>query len=68
MPLEVAALADVLLGWQYAAGLLVGAPILVAIMAVLVRLTLPDDLADAAIQRARDVEGHDMGSAEGLPR
>ena len=68
LAIEVAALAFIFLGWQYAVGLFVGAPILVAIMAPLVRLTLSQHLAKDALEHARDVEGHDMDPAEGLPR
>jgi uncharacterized membrane protein YraQ (UPF0718 family) len=67
LAIEVAALAFIFLGWQYVVGLFVGAPILVAVMAVLVRLTCPEQLARQALEHARDVEGHDMDSAEGLP-
>ena len=67
LAIEVAALAFIFLGWQYAAGLFVGAPVIITVMVVLVRLTRPDQLASAALQRARDVEGMEMDPAGGLP-
>ncbi len=67
LAVEVAALAFIFLGWQYSAALFVGAPILVAIMALIVHLTLPAGLARQALEHARDVEGHDMDRSEGLP-
>ena len=67
LAIEVAALALIFLGWQYAAALFLGAPILVAVMALAVRLTLPEGLADQALERARDVEGQSMDHSEGLP-
>ena len=67
LAIEVAALAFIFLGWQYAVALFLGAPILVGAMAVTVRLTLPEGLADQALERARDVEGRGMDHAEGLP-
>lgn len=68
LAIEVAALAFIFLGWQYAVGLFIGAPILVAIMAVIVRLTLPDQWVDDALEQARNVEGHDMDRTEELPK
>ncbi len=67
LAIEVAALAVIFLGWEYAVALFVGAPVLVAVMAVLVRLTVPDGLADAALEHARRVEAGDMERSEGLP-
>ena len=67
LAVEVATLAFIFLGWQYAVALFVGAPILVAVMALLVRATCPQALVDDALSRARDVEGHGGGEAEGLP-
>jgi uncharacterized protein len=67
LAIEVAALALVFLGWEYALGLFVGAPVLIAVTTVLVRLTKPDRLTEQARENARDAEGHDMDPVEGLP-
>lgn len=67
LAIEVAALAFVFLGWQYALALFVGAPILVAVMALVVRATAPEGLADQARDHARHVEGHEMDPSQGLP-
>jgi uncharacterized membrane protein YraQ (UPF0718 family) len=67
LAVEVAALAWIFLGWEYALALFVGAPILVATMAVLVRLTRPDRLARAALERAEQSSGMSMDAAQGLP-
>ena len=66
LAIEVAALAVIFLGWQYAVALFVGAPVLVAVMVVLVRLTNPVGLAEDARTHAEQVEGHDMDPSEGL--
>lgn len=52
-----------LLAWQFAAAEWIGGVVLVAIMALLVKLTYPKQLVEAAREHARDVEGgmdHDM--------
>ena len=67
LAIEVAALAFIFLGWQYAVGLFVGAPVLIAVMAVLVRLTRPRQLAQRALQHAREVESMEMDPTQGLP-
>jgi uncharacterized membrane protein YraQ (UPF0718 family) len=67
LAVEVAALAWIFLGWQYAAALFVGAPILIALMAVLVRLTKPEGLAEKALAHAKDAEGMEMDPSQGLP-
>ena len=67
LAIEVAALAFIFLGWQYVVALFLGAPILVAVMAVLVRLTKPQSLTDAARERAQQAFGMDMNPSEGLP-
>lgn len=66
LAIEVAALAFVFLGWQYALALFVGAPILVAVITALVALTRPERLVDEAREHAADAEGHGMDPAEGL--
>jgi len=52
-----------LLAWQFAAAEWIGGLVLVAIMALLVKLTYPKQLVEAAREHARDVTGgmdHDM--------
>jgi hypothetical protein len=56
--------ADVVIAKQH---LFLGAPILVAMMVGLVRLTKPERFADAAREHARNVEGHQMEPSKGLP-
>ena len=63
LAVEVAALAFIFLGWQYALALFAGAPILIAVMAVLVRFSRPDRLAKSAEERAEQVSGMDMDAA-----
>lgn len=67
LAIEVAALAFVFLGWQYSLALFVGAPVLIAVMALLVRWTAPRGLAERAQQRAQDASGMEMNPSEGLP-
>ncbi|MDQ3710254.1 MAG: permease [Actinomycetota bacterium] len=67
LAVEVAALAFIFLGWQYVVALFVGAPILVAVMALLVHLTKPRQLTDAARKHAEDVAGMETNPGEGLP-
>ncbi len=67
LAIEVAALAFIFLGWQYALALFLGAPILVAVMAVLVRITKPERLTQAAREHAESAEGMEMNPGEGLP-
>ena len=67
LAVEVAALAFIFLGWQYVVALFVGAPILVAVMALLVRLTKLDHLTEAAREHAEHASGMEMNPSEGLP-
>jgi uncharacterized membrane protein YraQ (UPF0718 family) len=67
LAIEVAALAWIFLGWQYAAALFVGAPIIIAVMAVLIRLTRPSALTDEALEHAKSAEGMEMDPSQGLP-
>lgn len=67
LAIEVAALAFVFLGWQYALALFVGAPILVAVVTALVAVTRPERLGEDARRHASETEGHGMDPAEGLP-
>ncbi|MGD1067815.1 MAG: permease [Vulcanimicrobiaceae bacterium] len=57
-----------LLGWQFTAAEWVGGLVLVAIMAVLVKLTYPRELVEAARRRLDAGGGHDHGSMEGEGR
>ncbi|PJC36967.1 transporter [Candidatus Peregrinibacteria bacterium CG_4_9_14_0_2_um_filter_53_11] len=67
LAIEVAALAYIFLGWQYALGLFVGAPIIITIQAILIKLTLPEKLATQALAHAKEQEGMEMDPSEGLP-
>lgn len=68
LAIEVAALAFIFLGWQFALALFVGAPILVAVMAAIVRVTRPEALSQHALHRAQEMtQEEDDGSGE-LPR
>ncbi len=66
LAIEVAALAYIFLGWQYALGLFVGAPIIITIQAILVRLTVPKKLAKKALEHAKEKAEHNMEPSEGL--
>jgi uncharacterized membrane protein YraQ (UPF0718 family) len=67
LAIEVAALALIFLGWEYAVALFVGAPILIVIMAVLVRVTRPDRLVRQAHEHAEHAGGMEMEPSKGLP-
>jgi len=67
LAIEVAALAFIFLGWEYAVGLFVGAPLLIGVMAVLVRLTAPSRLVTQAKEHAEQAAGMEMDPARGLP-
>ncbi|MDQ4145806.1 MAG: permease [Actinomycetota bacterium] len=67
LAIEVAALALIFLGWQFALALFVGAPIIVVIMAAIVRLTRPDALSKHALERARDVTQDESEGSDDLP-
>lgn len=64
LAIEVAILSYIFLGWQYALALFVGAPILIAFMAVFVRITQPHRLTGAALEKARSVESAHQHSSE----
>lgn len=68
LAVEVAALAFIFLGWEYALALFVGAPIIVVVMALLVRLTKPQQLTKDARQHAKQASGMEMNPSEGLPQ
>lgn len=68
---QVAALAWIFLGWQFALALVVGSFALVAIMAVTVRLTCPANMLDQARQDAVKAGERQSGMgdpAQGLPQ
>ena len=67
LAIEVAALAWIFLGWQYSLALFLGAPILITVMALLVRLTKPEHWVESARQHAEQASGMDMDPTEGLP-
>lgn len=68
LAIEVAALAYIFLGWQYALALFLGAPILIITQAILVRLTQPDALTKQAKKHAENISGHTMDPSGGLPK
>jgi hypothetical protein len=68
LAIEVAALAYIFLGWQYALALFLGAPIIIIIQSLLVKLTLPKKLANKALKAAQKNSGGQMDPAEGLPQ
>lgn len=67
----VAALAWIFLGWQFALALVLGGAVLVVIMAVVVRLTYPEQMVERARRDAGKAGEHHGGMhgdpAEGLP-
>lgn len=64
LAIEVAALAYIFLGREYAVGLFVGAPIIITIQALLLKLTLPKKLTARALAHAKKQEGMTMDPAE----
>ncbi len=67
LAIEVAALAFIFLGWEFALALFVGAPILVATMAGIVRVTRPDALSEQALEHAQEMTQDEGDSAGELP-
>ncbi len=67
LAIEVAILAYIFLGWEYALALFVGAPIIIIIQSVLVKLTYPKNLAKEALDRAKEKSGTSMDPSESLP-
>ncbi len=67
LAIEVAILAYIFLGWQYAVALFVGAPIIITIQTILVKLTKPEKLTKFALEHAKKRSGHEMDPSEGLP-
>jgi uncharacterized membrane protein YraQ (UPF0718 family) len=68
LALELAFLLWIFLGWQFVLALFLGAPILVAAMAVLVRITGQHDAIEAAREHARQVEAGGEEPSAGLPQ
>lgn len=62
LAVEVAALAFIFLGWQFALALFVGAPLLVLVMALIVAVWRPKKLEERALERAGSV-GEEMEMA-----
>lgn len=67
LAVEVAALAFIFLGWQYVLALFIGAPILVSVMVLLVKLTASPRLVDAAGEHARGLTGEAGRRRTGYP-
>lgn len=67
LAIEVAALALIFLGWQFALALFVGAPIIVAVMAGVVRITRPDALSQQALEGAQEMTQGEDGASDDLP-
>ncbi len=68
LAVELAVLLWIFLGWQFVAALFVGAFVLVPTMALIVRLTLPERLAEEARRRAQELEDKESEQASELPR
>ncbi|MBW3556526.1 MAG: permease [Actinobacteria bacterium] len=64
--IELGVLLWIFLGWEFVLALYLGAAVLIPVMVVLVRLTYPKRLAEAARRRASEVQGGEMDPAEGL--
>lgn len=64
LAIEVAVLAYIFLGWQYSLALFIGAPILIAVMAVIVKVTKPEKLTELARKHAQEVEMDHVHGAE----
>lgn len=67
LAIEVAALTFIFLGWQFVLALFVGAPIIVVVMAVIVRVTRPDELSKHALDRARQTVQSEEEASRDLP-
>jgi uncharacterized membrane protein YraQ (UPF0718 family) len=63
--IELGIILWLLMGWQFTVAEWVGGLVLIAIMTLLVRLTYPRALVEAARQRVDAAGGHDHGSMEG---
>lgn len=67
LAIEVAALAYIFLGWQFSLALFVGAPIIIFIQAVLVKITYPKKLVKMALENADSKSGMGMEPSADLP-
>jgi uncharacterized membrane protein YraQ (UPF0718 family) len=63
--IELGIILWLLIGWQFTAAEWIGGCVLIVIMTVLVNLTYPKNLIEAARRKVDDVGGHDHGSMEG---
>ena len=63
--LELGVILWLLIGWQFTAAEWLGGVVLIAIMSVLVKLTYPRRLVEAARAKVDAAGGHDHGSMEG---
>ncbi len=66
--LELGVILWLLLGWQFTAAEWIGGLVLVAVMALLVKLTYPKRLVEEARRHADETGGHEHGSMEGEGR
>jgi uncharacterized membrane protein YraQ (UPF0718 family) len=66
--LELGVILWLLLGWQFTAAEWLGGLVLVAVMALLVKLTYPKRLVEEARRHADETGGHEHGSMEGEGR
>jgi len=66
--IELGVILWLLMGWQFTAAEWIGGLVLIAIMTVLVKLTYPKKLVEAARRHVDEVGGHDHGSMEGEGR
>ncbi|HEX3550336.1 MAG TPA: permease [Candidatus Elarobacter sp.] len=63
--IELGVILWLLMGWQFTAAEWIGGLVLIAVMAVLVRLTYPAALVEEARRHLDEATGHDHGSMEG---
>lgn len=63
--IELGIVISIFLGWQFVAGEYIGGLLLIALMALTVKLTLPEDLAKRARDKAKSQEGG--GEEESVP-
>src|SRR6202163_2865568 len=66
--LELGIILWLLMGWQFTAAEWIGGLVLIAIMTLLVKLTYPKKLVEAARRHVDEVGGQDHGSMEGEGR
>ncbi|MGZ3528098.1 MAG: permease [Vulcanimicrobiaceae bacterium] len=59
--IELGVILYLLMGWQFAAGEWIGGVLLVAIMAVLVKMTYPHKLVQEARRHVDEISGHEHG-------